>query len=208
MKEKIKEFVKKNKKISIVLILAFALIGTLSIIAVCRNDGGEQKNNVINVDKGAGLSEVLEGKSLDNFKGVTANIGIPEDVLYKNLNKFIKDNEIQGIDELSISVDKSGVNLRAKYTLVDFIKIPAEFKLVPRVEDSLVKLAIKDIKIMNLKIKIDKIIEKWITANEDVKDFVTYQSGEIFIDITKVAPLNIKEIRLGEKFIDLGLEIK
>ncbi len=208
MKGKIKEYFEKHKKINIILILAFVLIGTLSIVSMGRNNGEEQKNNVINIDKGTDLSEVLEDKSLDNFKGVTANIGIPEDVLYKNLNKFIKDNKIQGIDELSISVDRSGVNLRAKYTLVDFIKIPAEFKLVPRVEDSLVKLAIKDIKIMNLKIKIDKIIEKWITANEDIKDFVTYQSGEIFMDITKVAPLNIKEIKLGEEFIGLGLEIK
>ena len=65
---------------------------------------------------------------------------------------------------------------------------------MPRVEDSLVKLAIKDVKIMSLKIKIDKIIEKWVTVNQNIKDVATYQSGEIFIDVAKIAPLNIKEI--------------
>lgn len=208
MKTKIKEFIEKYRK-QIVLVLALVVFaGILSVSIMSKNNKDEQKDSSINTGEEVSIDKISQNEIFELFKGVTANIEVPQNVLYKNLIKFTEDNNVEGIDELSIGIDSEGIDLSAKYTLLDFIKIPAEFKLVPRVEDSLLKLSIKNIKIMSLKVNLDKIIEKWITANEDIKNVVSYQSGEIIIDITKVSSINIKDIKLKEGFLMLSLEIK
>lgn len=208
MKEKIKEFINGYKK-QIGLVLALAIIvGVFSVTIISKNNKDEQKDRDINASEEVSVDKTAQNEIFELFKGVTADIEVPESVIYKNLIKFIEDNNVDGIDELSMVIDSEGIDLSAKYTLLDFIKIPAEFNLVPRVEDSLVKLSIRNVKIMSLKVNLDKIIEKWITANEDIKNIVTYQSGDIIIDITKVSSINIKDIKLKEGFLMLSLEIK
>lgn len=208
MKEKIKEFINGYKK-QIGLVLALAIIvGVFSVTIISKNNKDEQKDRDINASEEVSVDKTAQNEIFELFKGVTADIEVPESVIYKNLIKFIEDNNVDGIDELSMVIDSEGIDLSAKYTLLDFIKIPAEFNLVPRVEDSLVKLSIRNVKIMSLKVNLDKIIEKWITANEDIKNIVTYQSGDIIIDITKVSPIDIKDIKLKEDFLVLSLEIK
>lgn len=208
MKEKIKEFINGYKK-QIGLVLALAIIvGVFSVTIISKNNKDEQKDRDINASEEVSVDKTAQNEIFELFKGVTVDIEVPDSVIYKNLIKFIEDNNVDGIDELSMVIDSEGIDLSAKYTLLDFIKIPAEFKLVPRVEDSLVKLSIRNVKIMSLKVNLDKIIEKWITANEDIKNVVSYQSGEIIIDITKVSSINIKDIKLKEGFLMLSLEIK
>lgn len=208
MKEKIKEFINGYKKqIGLVLTLAI-IVGVFSVTIISKNNKDEQKDRDINASEEVSVDKTAQNEIFELFKGVTADIEVPESVIYKNLIKFIEDNNVDGIDELSMVIDSEGIDLSAKYTLLDFIKIPAEFNLVPRVEDSLVKLSIRNVKIMSLKVNLDKIIEKWITANEDIKNIVTYQSGDIIIDITKVSPIDIKDIKLKEDFLVLSLEIK
>lgn len=208
MKTKIKEFIEKYRKQIVLVLTLVVFAGILSMSIMSKNNKDEQKDSSINTGEEVGVDKISQNEVFELFKGVTANIEVPQNVLYKNLIKFIEDNNVEGIDELSIGIDSEGIGLSAKYTLLDFIKIPAEFKLVPRVEDSLLKLSIKNIKIMSLKVNLDKIIEKWITANEDIENVVSYQSGEIVIDITKVSPINIKDIKLKEGFLMLSLEIK
>ena len=207
MKTKIKEFIEKYRKQIVLVLTLVVFAGILSVSIMSKNNKDEQKDSSINTGEEVGVDKISQNEVFELFKGVTANIEVPQNVLYKNLIKFIEDNNVEGIDELSIGIDSEGIDLSAKYTLLDFIKIPAEFKLVPRVEDSLLKLSIKNIKIMSLKVNLDKIIEKWITANEDIENVVSYQSGEIVIDITKVSPINIKDIKLKEGFLMLSLEI-
>lgn len=207
MKTKIKEFIEKYRKQIVLVLTLVVFAGILSMSIMSKNNKDEQKDSSINTGEEVGVDKISQNEVFELFKGVTANIEVPQNVLYKNLIKFIEDNNVEGIDELSIGIDSEGIDLSAKYTLLDFIKIPAEFKLVPRVEDSLLKLSIKNIKIMTLKVNLDKIIEKWITANEDIENVVSYQSGEIVIDITKVSPINIKDIKLKEGFLMLSLEI-
>ena len=207
MKTKIKEFIEKYRKQIVLVLTLVVFAGILSMSIMSKNNKDEQKDSSINTGEEVGVDKISQNEVFELFKGVTANIEVPQNVLYKNLIKFIEDNNVEGIDELSIGIDSEGIDLSAKYTLLDFIKIPAEFKLVPRVEDSLLKLSIKNIKIMSLKVNLDKIIEKWITANEDIENVVSYQSGEIVIDITKVSPINIKDIKLKEGFLMLSLEI-
>lgn len=208
MKTKIKEFIEKYRKQIVLVLTLVVFAGILSMSIMSKNNKDEQKDSSINTGEEVGVDKISQNEVFELFKGVTANIEVPQNVLYKNLIKFIEDNNVEGIDELSIGIDSEGIGLSAKYTLLDFIKIPAEFKLVPRVEGSLLKLSIKNIKIMSLKVNLDKIIEKWITANEDIENVVSYQSGEIVIDITKVSPINIKDIKLKEGFLMLSLEMK
>ena len=60
---------------------------------------------------------------------------------------------------------------------------------------------------MSLKINVDKIIEKWITANKELEDTVKYNNKQIEINISKIAPVNIEKISLNNKNIDLSIKI-
>src|SRR5699024_326247 len=141
---KIKEFIEKYRK-QIVLVLALVVFaGILSVSIMSKNNKDEQKDSSVNTGEEVSIDKISQNEIFELFKGVTANIEVTQNVLYKNLIKFIEDNNVEGIDELSIGIDSEGIDLSAKYTLLDFIKIPAEFNLVPRVEDSLVKLSIRN----------------------------------------------------------------
>ena len=60
---------------------------------------------------------------------------------------------------------------------------------------------------MSLKIKIDKIIEKWITANKEIEDVVEYNDGKIQVNISKIAPINIENLSIEEGKINMSFKI-
>ena len=143
-----------------------------------------------------------------NDANIPVSISVPEALLCQILNDAIANSEVKGIDDLSINLSSKGLDLGAKYTLLGFIKIPAQFTLVPELDDNEnIKLSIKNVKIMNLKIKIDKIIEKWISLNDEIKDFVTYDSGSVYINTANLEIAKIKELSLKEGFVNMKLNI-
>ena len=182
----------------LVLLLIFQLgyqFGKNKVISLNNTENLTQGN--INV----GFSDTL------NNGDIPIDISIPESLIYQVLSDLIIESEVKGIDNLYLNISSKGLDLSAKYTLLGFIKIPAQFTLMPEIDNGDIKLSINNVKIANLKIKIDKIIEKWIGLNEDMKEFVTYDSGSIFIDGSIIKVADIKEISLINGFINLKLNI-
>ena len=182
----------------LVLLLIFQLgyqFGKNKVISLNNTENLTQGN--INV----GFSDTL------NNGDIPIDISIPESLIYQVLSDLIIESEVKGIDNLYLNISSKGLDLSAKYTLLGFIKIPAQFTLMPEIDNGDIKLSINNVKIANLKINIDKIIEKWIGLNEDMKEFDTYDSGSIFIDGSIIKVADIKEISLINGFINLKLNI-
>lgn len=193
----------KNKiflvSISIFTLLLFFLgytFGKNKVNTVESIENSVLTENDINID----LESSLNNK-------IHANISVPESLLHQLLNDLIVENNVKGIEDLSIKISSEGIDLSARYTLLGFIKIPAQFTLFPEVDKGDIKLSINNVKIANLNIKIDKIIEKWLDINEDIKEFVTYDSGGIIIDKSIIQVAQVEEISLTDGFFNLKLEI-
>ena len=167
-----------------------------------KKNNNDIANNSVNISLG-----LEDNKVIGLLKGTVISAQVPEDVLFKSLVNFIQENNVEGIEDLSVSISSEGILLKAKYTLLNFIKIPAEFTLVPSKENSLLTLSVENVKIMSLKIKIDKIIEKWITANREIEDIVEYNNGKIQVNISKIAPINIENLSLEEGKINMSFKI-
>ena len=182
----------------LVLILIFQLgyqFGKNKVISLSNTESLTQGN--MNVDFGNTL----------NNDYIPVDVSIPESLIYQILSDLIIESEAKGIDNLYLNISSKGLDLSAKYTLLGFIKIPAQFTLIPEMYNGDIKLSIDNVKIANLKIKIDKIIEKWVSLNEDMKEFITYDSGSILIDSSVIKGLSIKEISLVDGLIKLKLDI-
>ena len=205
MKNDIKDFILNNKKVCILflscLLLILVFVG-LSLENKDKKNNNDIANNSVNISLG-----LEDNKVIGLLKGTVISAQVPEDVLFKGLVNFIQENNVEGIEDLSVSISSEGILLKAKYTLLNFIKIPAEFMLVPSEENSLLTLSVENVKIMSLKIKIDKIIEKWITANKEIEDIVEYKDGKIQVDISKIAPINIENLSLEEGKINMSFKI-
>ena len=205
----IKEIILKYQKEVISIGVGCLILGVIIFIGV--NLGKENPSNSIisentNVDSNAPIAS-YDNKVIEILDGTILSAEIPEDVVYKFLVSFIEENKIEGIKDVLVSVDKGGINLKAKYSLLSFLDIPAEFTLVPKSSGSLLTLSVENVKIMSLKINVDKIIEKWITANKELEDTVKYNNKQIEINISKIAPVNIEKISLNNKNIDLSIKI-
>ena len=182
----------------LVLILIFQLgyqFGKNKVISLSNTESLTQGN--MNVDFGNTL----------NNDYIPVDVSIPESLIYQILSDLIIESEAKGIDNLYLNISSKGLDLSAKYTLLGFIKIPAQFTLIPQIDNGDIKLSIDGVKIANLKINIDKIIEKWVSLNEDMKEFITYDSGSILIDSSVIKGLSIKEISLVDGLIKLKLDI-
>lgn len=205
MKNDIKDFILNNKKVCILflscLLLILVFVG-LSLENKDKKNNNDIANNSVNISLG-----LEDNKVIGLLKGTVISAQVPEDVLFKSLVNFIQENNVEGIEDLSVSISSEGILLKAKYTLLNFIKIPAEFTLVPSKENSLLTLSVENVKIMSLKIKIDKIIEKWITANREIEDIVEYNNGKIQVNISKIAPINIENLSLEEGKINMSFKI-
>ena len=205
MKNDIKDFILNNKKVCILflscLLLILVFVG-LSLENKDKKNNNDIANNSVNISLG-----LEDNKVIGLLKGTVISAQVPEDVLFKSLVNFIQENNVEGIEDLSVSISSKGILLKAKYTLLNFIKIPAEFTLVPSKENSLLTLSVENVKIMSLKIKIDKIIEKWITANREIEDIVEYNNGKIQVNISKIAPINIENLSLEEGKINMSFKI-
>lgn len=205
MKNDIKDFILNNKKVCILflscLLLILVFVG-LSLENKDKKNNNDIANNSVNISLG-----LEDNKVIGLLKGTVISAQVPEDVLFKSLVNFIQENNVEGIEDLSVSISSEGILLKAKYTLLNFIKIPAEFTLVPSEENSLLTLSVENVKIMSLKIKIDKIIEKWITANREIEDIVEYNNGKIQVNISKIAPINIENLSLEEGKINMSFKI-
>ena len=205
MKNDIKNFILNNKKMCILFLSCLLLI----LVFAGLNLRNKEENNNDNIaNNSANISLGLEdNKVMGLLKGTVISAQVPEDVLFKSLVNFIQENNVEGIEDLSVSISSEGILLKAKYTLLNFIKIPAEFVLVPSEENSLLTLSVENVKIMSLKIKIDKIIEKWITANKEIEDVVEYNDGKIQVNISKIAPINIENLSIEEGKINMSFKI-
>lgn len=205
MKNDIKDFILNNKKVCILflscLLLILVFVG-LSLENKDKKNNNDIANNSVNISLG-----LEDNKVIGLLKGTVISAQVPEDVLFKSLVNFIQENNVEGIEDLSVSISSEGILLKAKYTLLNFIKIPAEFTLVPSKENSLLTLSVENVKIMSLKIKIDKIIEKWITANREIEDIVEYNNGKIQVNISKIAPINIENLSLEKGKINMSFKI-
>ena len=205
MKNDIKDFILNNKKVCILflscLLLILVFVG-LSLENKDKKNNNDIANNSVNISLG-----LEDNKVIGLLKGTVISAQVPEDVLFKSLVNFIQENNVEGIEDLSVSISSEGILLKAKYTLLNFIKIPAEFTLVPSKENSLLTLSVENVKIMSLKIKIDKIIEKWITANREIEYIVEYNNGKIQVNISKIAPINIENLSLEEGKINMSFKI-
>lgn len=205
MKNDIKDFILNNKKVCILflscLLLILVFVG-LSLENKDKKNNNDIANNSVNISLG-----LEDNKVIGLLKGTVISAQVPEDVLFKSLVNFIQENNVEGIEDLSVSISSEGILLKAKYTLLNFIKISAEFTLVPSKENSLLTLSVENVKIMSLKIKIDKIIEKWITANREIEDIVEYNNGKIQVNISKIAPINIENLSLEEGKINMSFKI-
>lgn len=205
MKNDIKDFILNNKKVCILflscLLLILVFVG-LSLENKDKKNNNDIANNSVNISLG-----LEDNKVIGLLKGTVISAQVPEDVLFKSLVNFIQENNVEGIEDLSVSISSEGILLKAKYTLLNFIKIPAEFTLVPSKENSLLTLSVENVKIMSLKIKIDKIIEKWITVNKEIEDIVEYNDGKIQVNISKIAPINIENLSLEEGKINMSFKI-
>lgn len=198
----IKEFILKNKKMYIISLISLMIFSVILIV----NLSTKEKNASLDSTQHSPIT-LEDNKIFNLLEGTVVSVKVPQDVVYRSLITYIQDNKIEGIEDLSVSLNKDGISLKAKYSLIDFIKIPAEFTLVPSKSDSVLALSIENVKIMNLKIKIDKIIEKWINANKELKEIITYTEGKIDIDISKLIPIVIKDISLDEGIINLSVKI-
>ena len=211
--DKIKYFINKNKKAIIITLSSTAILGGLIFININSNkkDNSTQVidhtvNNIsINKENPALITD--KNNTLNLLKGTIIGAQIPEEVLYNFLTNFIQENNIEGIKDLFISINEQGITLKAKYSLLNFINIPAEFVLIPSHKDSSLILTLDKVKIMSLKIKVDKIIEKWINANEEIQSIATYNNGAITIDISNLKPIQIEEISLLEGKINISCKI-
>lgn len=211
--DKIKYFINKNKKAIIITLSSTAILGGLIFININSNkkDNSTQiidntANNIsINKDNPALITD--KNNTLNLLKGTIIGTQIPEDVLYNFLTNFIQENNIEGIKDLFISINEQGITLKAKYSLLNFINIPAEFVLIPSHKDSSLILTLDKVKIMSFKIKVDKIIEKWINANEEIQSIATYNNGAITIDISNLKPIQVEEISLLEGKINISCKI-
>lgn len=196
------EFILKNKKVCIISLVSLLMFLVILVANLNSKDGTSSLEN------NQTIPVVLEdNKIFSLLEGTVVSVKVPKDVIYRSLVAFVEDNKIEGIEDLSVLLNSNGITLKAKYSLMNFIKIPAEFTLVPSKLGSTLTLSVENVKIMNLKIKIDKIIEKWITANEEIKEIVTYTDGKIQVDISKVAPIAIDDISLEDGIINLSIKI-
>ena len=211
--DKIKYFINKNKKAIIITLSSTAILGGLIFININSNkkDNSTQVidhtvNNIsINKENPALITD--KNNTLNLLKGTIIGAQIPEEVLYNFLTNFIQENNIEGIKDLFISINEQGITLKAKYSLLNFINIPAEFVLIPSHKDSSLILTLDKVKIMSFKIKVDKIIEKWINANEEIQSIATYNNGAITIDISNLKPIQVEEISLLEGKINISCKI-
>lgn len=152
MKNDIKDFILNNKKVCILflscLLLILVFVG-LSLENKDKKNNNDIANNSVNISLG-----LEDNKVIGLLKGTVISAQVPEDVLFKSLVNFIQENNVEGIEDLSVSISSEGILLKAKYTLLNFIKIPAEFTLVPSKENSLLTLSVENVKIMSLKIRL------------------------------------------------------
>ena len=202
-KTSITEFILKNKIACIISLISLFVLLVIMIVVT---------KNKYEVSTSDSTNQIINTVSQDNeifslLEGTVVGAKVPQDVIYRSLVAFIEDNNVDGIEDLSVLVDSRGISLKAKYSLTNFIKIPAEFTLVPSKLGSTLTLSVENVKIMNLKIKIDKVIEKWITANEEIKEIVTYADGKVMVDISKVAPITIDNISLEDGVMNLSIKI-
>lgn len=195
----------KNKVIFILVSILVLLLVFCLGCAVGKNSVNSL-NSSVNSTLTQGDMDIDFDNNLKDGK-IPVNVSVPESLLYQLLNDSISTSDVKGIDDLYLNVSSEGIDLSAKYTLLGFIKIPAQFTLIPELEGDDIKLSINNVKIMNLNINIDKIIEKWININEDIKNLVVYDSGSLYIDTSSIEVANFKEISLGYGIINLKLDI-
>lgn len=209
---KIKDFINKNKKAVIITLSSTAIVGGLTLVNanLKKDNSTEAINNTTNnitINKDNNVSIIDKNNNLNLLKGTIVGAQIPEEVLYNFLTNFIQENNIEGIKDLSVSISQDGILLKAKYSILNFINIPAEFTLIPSHHNSSLTLSLDKVKIMSLKIKVDKIIEKWINANKEIQDIATYNNGAITIDMSNLKPIELENISLLDGKINISCKV-